>query len=442
MKNKRQQKQPRKKTTKVEEEVVRMKPTIAQLALLADSKKKYDPNATKEDCIRDLREMFTREDRFISRDYYRLNGTYSERVWTRYFGTMEEFRSEAGLQPTRHAKKIEKDTAKHAALDCYRKFYRLEIEPWVEKYPKATLKNSAMKKMVVGSDIHDIEADMFVLSVFLDTCRVEQPDIIVLNGDTFDMYEFSHFDTDPRKVNLGARMQFVRDHVFAPLRRACPDAQIDFIIGNHEHRLLKHIASKSPQIFCLMDVHDLTLTQLLGLDKFEINLVSKGNTSAYKPKEIKAEVKKNYKVYFETVVVNHYGNEDFGLLSIGGHTHRPEMTTQTLISTGPINHVTLGCMCKLDAEYTKTKENWQQGFGIVYIDSIMKRGQVHQILFNEYFANVNGRYYFRNTEDTAVRDTLDTIDAIKEMELKGFVHNDAETAIVAGWEKSVKAKAI
>lgn len=109
---------------------------------------------------------------------------------------MEEFRSESGLQLSRSQRQLEKHIAKHASLDESRKFYRLEIEPWVDKY-KQVMK-PGMKKVIIASDFHDVETDLFCLSVFIDTCRVEQPDLIVLNGDIFDLYEFSRFDKDQK----------------------------------------------------------------------------------------------------------------------------------------------------------------------------------------------------------------------------------------------------
>jgi len=282
-------------------------------ALLAERAKKYDPNATKQDCINDLRGVQKAfPDKFITRNFYRENGTYSEKTWNRYFGTMEEFRSEAGLQLTRSQRRLEKHIAKHAALDETRKFYRLEVEPWVDKYDKFKdyKAKAGMIKMAVASDFHDVETDLFCLSVFINTCRVEQPDIIVLNGDIFDEYEFSRFDRDPRKINLRARMEFVRERIFIPLRQACPLAQIDFIIGNHELRLLKHMASKTENMAALMELMNIGLAQLLGLDDFQINLVSKGNTTAFQAKEIKEEMSKNFKLYFNALVCNHTGDED------------------------------------------------------------------------------------------------------------------------------------
>jgi predicted phosphodiesterase len=427
--------------------------TQHQLANMAERSKKYDPTATKTDCILDLRRVqIDNEDKFISRNFYRIHGKYSEKTWSRYFGTMEEYRSEAKIQQHRAGRQMEKHIAKHAALDQSRHFYRTEIEPWVEKHAKPFVRDG-MKKMIVASDFHDIEVDLFALGVFLQTCFVEQPDIIVLNGDIFDQYEFSHFDKDPRKIQLKKRMEFVRDFIFKPLREACPHSQIDFIIGNHEHRILKHMSSRTPDLYPLMDFMDVSLSTLLGLDPFEINLVSKGNTTAYQSKEIRDEMAKNFKMYFDCFVCNHTGDENFGLTCVGGHTHKPALKTIVMLKRGPVNQVTTGCMCKPDADYLITKSNWQQGFAVVYVDPINERVQVNNILFTDVFVNVNGRYYFRDMDDADIRDSQKDIvayvriaqthiDALKTDELRGFVNSDETTAVVAGIEKAKRAKAI
>lgn len=237
-------------------------------------------------------------------------------------------------------------------------------------------------------------------------------------------------------------MDFVREHIFQRLRDVCPYTQIDFIIGNHEHRLLKHMASKTENMAALMEFIGLTFADLMGLDKYQINLVSKGNTTAFQAKEIKEEMAKNFKMYFNCLVCNHTGYEAFGLTTVSGHTHRPEMKSEVLLRHGGISMLTTGCMCKLDSDYTDTKTNWQNSFAIAYVDSINEKVQLNHVMFTEPFVNVNGRFYFRDIESTEVRDSQNAIDAIKNSEIKGFVHRDEETAVVAGMSKARKAGAI
>jgi len=370
--------------------------SLAQQALLSERDKKYDPAATAEMCVLDLRGLQeANPDMFISRNFYRVHGTYSDKTWDQYFGTFEEFRKQAGLQLTRSQHQLEKHIAKHASLDVYRKFYVEEIMPWCGKYEKE-FKSQRIRTMVVASDFHDQDSDPFVLSVILATCKRIQPDVVVLNGDVFDEYEFSRFDKDPRTINIKERYEFVRDRIFKPLREACQDAQIDLIIGNHEMRIMKHFADKTPNMRTLMDLMGFTLSKLLMLDDFKINLVSKVDLAAYKPTEIRDEIKKNFKKYFNTVVLNHEGDEDYGMSSVSGHIHRPRLQTKCNEAKGPIFNLTTGCVCKVDAEYHHQKVNAQNSFAIIHVDTLTEQAVPEHIMFTDHFAVVAGVYYFRD----------------------------------------------
>ena len=94
-----------------------------------------------------------------------------------------------------------------------------------------------------------------------------QPTDICLNGDIFDLAEFSVYYVDPREFDAPGKVKFVWDHIFRPLREACPSANIDLIEGNHELRLLKSLQDNNPGLPILLDeLHGITTRELLGLD--------------------------------------------------------------------------------------------------------------------------------------------------------------------------------
>jgi predicted phosphodiesterase len=372
------------------------KQTLHARAVMSERTRKADWSATREDCVKDLRRVQEKNlGSFISRNFYRVNGKYSDSTWNQHFGTFEEFRSGAGLQLNRGQRHLEKKIARHAALDTYRKFFDEEVAPWVGKYEKAH-DDGRMKTVLFGSDQHDTDVDPFVLSVFIDTAKRIQPDVIILGGDIYDQYEFSRYDQDPRKVNIKTRYDFVRENIFVPLREACPNAQIDFIIGNHEQRILKLLADRSPAMKVLVDLMGITFSQLLGLDEHQINLITKNDFSAYNAKEMHEEVKKNYKKYFDTFIAHHFGDEDYAMSSIGGHTHKPKMTTKANEVMGPIWNLTVGSMCKIDAEYHSQKVNAQNSFAIIHVDTWDKSSVPEHIMFGKRFCVVAGKYYFRS----------------------------------------------
>jgi predicted phosphodiesterase len=366
----------------------------AERALMAERSKKYLPETSAEDMIQDLRRVQALDPaRHITRNYYREHGKYSDQTWSTRFGTFQEFRRESGLELHRGGQRIEKATAIQASRDRYRGFFEVEIMPYVGKYDRQH--KPGMKTVLVASDFHDKEVDRFALAVFLDTARRVQPDVIVLAGDVFDMYEFSRFDKDPRLTNLRERFDFVREEIFRPLREAAPKAQIDFIIGNHDVRILRHMADRSPYLAPLLDLMGVSLAQVFGLDKFQINLVAKGDFSAYQPREHREEISKNYKKYWNTLVVGHEP-ADYGMCSIAGHTHKPKFENKVNELVGGYFNLTLGCMARVDVDYIHGLNNYQNGFALIHIDPDRCEAVPEMVIFTDHYAMVGGMLYSRS----------------------------------------------
>lgn len=365
-------------------------------SLLSEEPKKYDPTATTDDLLADLRRVQKEHpDLYISRRAYRKFGKYSDSTWDSRFGTFHEYRRQARLELSRGQHNLERQIAAHASRDVYRGFAEVEILPWVGKYAHDITGRHVT--MVVASDFHDRETDPFALSVFLSTCKRVQPDIISLAGDVFDSYEFSRFDKDPRSWDAAGRLAWVRDNIFAPLREACPNAQIDLLAGNHEHHLLRHMAERTPEMKAVLsDFMGLTLADLFGLPKFKINLICKHDLSAYFVKDLREEVAKNRKTYFGCVTVDHYPDThfSFGTNSIGAHSHKPSLTTGRNEVLGPVWSMTLGCMCRCENSYTDKNRN-QHGFALVHIDTHTKQAVAEPIIFTDDTAYVGGIRYER-----------------------------------------------
>lgn len=382
------------------EEFCTPKKSQAEKALLSEKQKKFTEEATAEDCIEDLRAIQNEyPEKFISRNFYRAQGSYSEATWNRYFGNFSEFRKQAGLELSRPQQQLEKQIAKHASVDHYRKFYATEVAPWHKKYEKEHI-HSRFKRMMIISDVHDIECDEFVIEVFIAECKRKQPDVIVLNGDIFDLYEFSSYKQDPRHIKIKERFDFIHKRLFAPLRGACPDAQIDFIMGNHEFRLIKHIADVSPNLRILMsDVLGLTFSKIFGLDQYQINWVSKFDLAAFTKEDIKKMMKQNHKIYWDAYAVSHEPDETLRKSYSGtnGHHHIDALTPGYNMHRGsttwmqtPAGHVT-------DAEYLSKVSKWGSGFGEVVINTETKEVIQYPRRFYESWTEIDGIYYERTT---------------------------------------------
>lgn len=365
--------------------------------LLSEKSEKLNINATAEDCIMDLRLLQEENpDKEISRNFYRIMGSYSDSTYSKFFGTFTEFKRQAELRLTRHQHKLEIDIAKHASFDHYVKFFETEVMPYHNKYEKK-FKPGHIKTLMICSDLHDLEIDKFTWLVFVDQARRVQPDIIIFNGDIFDLYEFSKYGQDPREIKIKERFDFVRNFIFKQIREVCPNAQIDFIMGNHEFRLLRHIADRSPNLRVLLsDVMDIGFAEIFGLDEFQINWISKIDFKAYTKADINKELKKNFKIYFDCYVVSHEPDQGLkGLSGTNGHHHTVAMQSNFDLMRGPVTWVQTPGMHQIHAEYIGGAVKWNLGFLFAYINTDLKQVVQYPVSTHEDWAFINGVYYKR-----------------------------------------------
>lgn len=350
-------------------------------------------DGTREEIIQDIRAIaLANPERVISRNYYRVHGTYSESTWSQYFGTWHEARRQSGIILTRQQHNLEKQIAKHASVDHYR-VMNTERRSYGDKYDKPNTKR--FKQVVILGDLHDQNVDPFYMDVLLDTLGRIQPDVIVLNGDIFDLPEFSKYYVDPREWDVVGRIKYVHANILAPIRSVCPKAQIDFLEGNHCFRLLKHLADATPALRAVLnDLHGFTVSTLLGLDKYQINYIAKGDLSVYNLTDIHKQIAKNYKVYYDSFIVSHDTSaRSLGYPTISGHHHKTVITSEYNEHFGAYNNIQHGCGHKLDASYCHPK--WQQGFVIATCDTEKRRTVFDTVTFAENFALVGGVYYER-----------------------------------------------
>ena len=348
---------------------------------------------TKEETLADLRSLAeSNPEQVITRNYYRIKGKYSESTWSRYWGTFHEFKRRAGIILSRQQHSLEKQIAKHASVEHYKELDK-HRKNYGNRYDKPNPKR--FKQVFIISDLHDKNIDQFYLSVLLDTLDRVQPDIICLNGDVFDLPEFSKYLVDPREWDVVGRIKFVHEHILGPIRKICPNAQIDFIEGNHEFRLLKHLADATPALRAVLsDLHGFTVASLLGLDKFEVNYIAKGDLGVYSLSDMHREIAKNYKVYFDSFIVSHEaGAKNLGFPGVNGHHHKTVVESLYNEHFGSYNWIQCGAGHKLDASYCHPK--WQQGFVIATCDTQSRQTVFDTVTFSEEFAVVGGVFYER-----------------------------------------------
>jgi len=369
-------------------------------ALLSEQSKKFNDTATVEDCILDLRSVQENNPLIhVTRNYYRENGSYSDSTWNSHFGTFQEFRRQAGLELTRNQHQLERDIAKHAAADLYKEFFIKEVQPFYRKYEKEDSPEK-IKRIMVASDVHDEECDEFSLSVFIDTCAIKQPDVIVLNGDIFDCYEFSKFSIDPRQIRIKERFDFVKERIFRPLRTLCPNAQIDFVMGNHEFRILRLLADATPNVRVLLsEVMDVSFASIFGVDEFQINWVSKVDFKAFTKQDIGNELRQNYQVYYGCYVVCHEPDDKLlrSMSGTNGHHHKAHLSSHVNLTYGSITWAQTPALHAKDAEYLKNLSDWNTGFLEVIINT-EKKEVIQKIHSTFDWCEIDGVYYERKKD--------------------------------------------
>lgn len=361
---------------------------------LSEDERKFMESWTADDCIAELQRVQSLDsEKFITRNHFRNNSNISDATWNRYFGTFMEFKRQAGLVLTRQQGTLERNIAKHASVDHYRAL-TVERGDWSDKYIRDN--GSRFKTILVCSDLHDKEIDEFFLRVLIDTAVRSQPDVIVFNGDIFDLPEFGSYGVDPREWDVVGRIKFVHEHIFKPIREACPNVQIDFIEGNHEARLLRQLADATPALRAVLsDLHGFTVGKLLGLDEFEINYIAKANLATFTKGEHKKQLQNNYKIYWDSVLFHHFPHaRNMGMPGANGHHHQHQVWPMFSPVYGAYEWLQLGCGHKRSASYCEG-EKWHTGFALCNVDTHTKRTSWDYITVGEDFAVSGGKWYYR-----------------------------------------------
>lgn len=363
-----------------------------KLTPLSEDEAKYK-DWTPQACIDELRRVATDSSvgEAITRHYFRVFGTISESTWNKHFGTFLEFKRQAGLILSRHQHQHERAIAKHAAHDRKRDM-TLDKRNYEGKYDKPS--GSRFQTVLVGSDIHDIDCDPLWRRIFLDTAKRVQPEVVCLNGDVFDLPEFSRYTVDPREWDVLGRIGWV--HAFLKdLREAAPDAQLDFVEGNHEFRLLRHLSEATPALrVVLSDLHGFTVPKLLGLDAYEVNYVARMDLAAWREKDIADELRANWINYWDAVIAHHYPEgRNMGYPGWNGHHHSHLVHKGYNPTHGAFEWHQIGSGHVRDATFTNG-EKWANGFLLAHVDTRKKHTAFEYAEIRDH-AVVGGKWYRR-----------------------------------------------
>ena len=238
--------------------------------------------------------------------------------------------------------------------------------------------------------------------MFIETAKRLLPDKIVLAGDIFDLYEFSRYNKDPRKLNIVGAIKWV-NLFLRDLREASPNSEITLISGNHENRLFRFLADNSPIMIDLLgEYHGFTIPKLLGLDDNQINYISKDTLAVFNETNLKNEIAKNYYIAYDTVLFHHFPYaKNWGYAGINGHHHKHLVSHHMNAMRGPYEWHQLGSGHVRQAEYCEG-EVWQNGFCVIHVDTHKNQCQFEYVDCTYDMCVVGGTIYTR-TEDEVIK---------------------------------------
>jgi predicted MPP superfamily phosphohydrolase len=254
-----------------------------------------------------------------------------------------------------------------------------DLEARVTEMIKEKRKENRVKQIVYLSDIHVPFHDKKASKSIRLFLQEQQPDYLVYGGDVVDFYSVSRFDKDPaRKFNI--QDELTQGIIYMrTMNEAAGDAKKYFLEGNHENRIRKYLM-RHPE---LAGLESLTVQNLLHLRQLGISYVPYDKGKMLHGFLFKHGTKAStYTARHELDMENVSG--------MSGHIHRIQKHSKT-DRTGQHVWYTVGHLA--DAEqidyFDQQVPNWQQGFGVVEINTRNKTYEAHQVVIN------NGKFQFQ-----------------------------------------------
>lgn len=218
-------------------------------------------------------------------------------------------------------------------------------------------------KVDVLGDIHVPYHSKSAVTAALDKMDQDEPDVIILNGDTLDFYKLSRFMKDPRcrdaKKEIG-----VANELLDALDERFPKARKIWKDGNHEERLDHYIMSNAPEIYNLAKA-EVSILKLL-------ELAERGWEYVTEKRPIYAgKLTILHGHEYPTPVLGPV-NAARGLFlrtkasALVNHHHQVSEHTEGDVRGKPIATWSVGCLCELHPAYARFNK-WSHGYARVML---------------------------------------------------------------------------
>jgi len=203
-----------------------------------------------------------------------------------------------------------------------------------------------------------------MLSIAIDHDKKLAIDQINIMGDFCDFYWFSLHDKLPEAMSI---KETLKDEIYQSikkleeLRTLFPNAEINFVEGNHEFRMVRYIIKKCPELYELF-----SLPELLQFDRLGINYIPFGKTQLHRV--LDSNLFMRHQPYNAGKNCASGTAHNKGISLMFGHTHREQVYTYkradgvsvTCISGGWLGDETAPVFGYMDSD------NWTKMFNFVY----------------------------------------------------------------------------
>jgi hypothetical protein len=246
--------------------------------------------------------------------------------------------------------------------------------------------------------------DRRALSVILSLAQERKFDKIVIKGDWLDNANFSTKFARSPDMFLTTQPAVIEGGWFLwQLRKLQPDAEIEFLAGNHDQRMLDYLVKHMYEAFQLKPAFDLDghsvmhPANLMGFEQLGITYVDDypdgeiwitDDTRAIHGIKVRAKPGHTAAAILEDAVVN----------TQFGHVHRIEKATKRhrdRFGSYTVTAMCSGCLCRVDGTVpgSSPDSNWQQGFDITIYDHLGAHGQMFDFEIADGRAYCEGKTY-------------------------------------------------
>lgn len=237
---------------------------------------------------------------------------------------------------------------------------------------------------------HEEFHDWSAMELFVEVCRREQPESVIILGDFLDLPSQSRW---AQEAGFARTTQMALDtgYLFlGMLRNATPDAEIVLVEGNHDKRMQNFIETNALSAFGIRkaglpdDWPVMSLQNLLRLDELRVTYMDAYPAATHWDNDTTRNIH-GTRANSKGSTTSQYSQELPHISTWVGHTHRAEITYKTVM--GPrgeaIESYTAnpGCLAKtdgtvpsvhgaqhVDGSSAKVVEDWQAGFGSLLFD--------------------------------------------------------------------------